>query len=289
MTSDWFPDEGTPLPDAAGIYAQNGWSVFPCKGKEPATPHGFRDATTDAQTIAGWWRANNRNNIGWALPSGLMALDVDRAHGGIESLRELERELGALPQTLCQLTGADGWHFIYRVPKDVELRQGTAFKPGLDTRIGGRGYILVAPSIHPVTRRPYQWRTITEPAPIPGWLIELIRKPSPKPATNLLPNDSEGPRREDLDQRIFRARRYLEKMSAGISGSGGHAATFRAALVLVRGFELPDHIAFELLVDDFNPRCAPPWSEKDLRHKIAQARDRSILESGWLLDDGGSA
>ena len=40
-------------------YARHGWPVFPCRPgrKEPATPHGFKDATTDPGRITGWWPA----------------------------------------------------------------------------------------------------------------------------------------------------------------------------------------------------------------------------------------
>ena len=36
-------------------YARRGWPVFPCRdgSKEPATRHGFKDATTDPGTIRG--------------------------------------------------------------------------------------------------------------------------------------------------------------------------------------------------------------------------------------------
>src|SRR5258708_5584255 len=39
-------------------YASHGWPVFPCLpgAKEPATRHGFRDATTDPDQIMSWWK-----------------------------------------------------------------------------------------------------------------------------------------------------------------------------------------------------------------------------------------
>lgn len=36
-------------------------------------------------------------------------------------------------------------------------------------------------------------------------------------------------------------------MPAAISGSGGHAATFNVAVVLIRGFALPEAEAFDLI------------------------------------------
>lgn len=68
-----------------------------------------------------------------------------------------------------------------------------------------------------------------------------------------------------------RASKYLAKMPEAISGSGGHVATFKAALVLVRGFGLGTDDALDLLQNEYNPRCQPSWSEKELRHKVEDA------------------
>jgi len=37
-------------------YARHGWPVFPCMpgSKEPATRHGFKDASTDPDRITAW-------------------------------------------------------------------------------------------------------------------------------------------------------------------------------------------------------------------------------------------
>src|SRR6266568_8600113 len=64
-------------------YAWYGWPVFPCKpgSKEPATRHGFRDATTDPNQIRQWWQTLPRANLAIATGSpGPDVLDVDR-HG----------------------------------------------------------------------------------------------------------------------------------------------------------------------------------------------------------------
>lgn len=70
---------------------------------------------------------------------------------------------------------------------------------------------------------------------------------------------------------IRRARRYLASIPPAIAGQHGDAQTFRACCRLVRGFTLTDEEALELLVE-WNARCKPPWSERDLRAKLRNAR-----------------
>lgn len=75
----------------------------------------------------------------------------------------------------------------------------------------------------------------------------------------------------DHGDALERAGRYLEKMPGAVSGSGGHATTFKAACVLVRGFGLEPEAALRLLIEIHNPMCAPAWSERELVHKVKQA------------------
>ena len=69
-------------------------------------------------------------------------------------------------------------------------------------------------------------------------------------------------------------------------GHGGHAATWQAALALVRGFALEGDVALDLLVHEYNPRCDPPWWEEELRRKIDGAQ-RSTNQPGYLLERPG--
>ncbi len=81
-----------------------------------------------------------------------------------------------------------------------------------------------------------------------------------------------------------RALRYLEKLPASISGAGGHGALWTAALALVRGFRIPPARALQMLKTEFNPRCQPPWSERELRHKVEGAEQDATTEYGYLAD-----
>jgi hypothetical protein len=110
--------------------------------------------------------------------------------------------------------------------------------------------------------------------------VEMALDRFPKP--DLLPEHA--PLHNDVRHRLDRASKYLATMPGAISGSGGHTATFRAACVLVRGFVLEPDEALRLLVTEYNPRCAPAWSQRELQHKVRQAYQRARLPFGWLAD-----
>ena len=85
---------------------------------------------------------------------------------------------------------------------------------------------------------------------------------------------------------IERARRYIAKCPAAVSGQGGHNATFHVAAVLVHGFALPDGDAMALILE-WNRSCQPPWSERELRHKVESAtRATHAQPRGHLLGSG---
>jgi antirestriction protein ArdC len=81
----------------AQVYAAHGWPVFPCRpgGKEPATRHGFLDATTDPDLVAWWWKRQPDANVAVATGQpGPDVLDVDQhgeAGSGFAALNRLKR------------------------------------------------------------------------------------------------------------------------------------------------------------------------------------------------------
>jgi hypothetical protein len=85
---------------------------------------------------------------------------------------------------------------------------------------------------------------------------------------------------------IERARRYISKCPPAFSGSGGHDAPYHVAACLVHGFALGEADAYALLCE-YNRVCVPQWSERELRHKIADVSRASFREPrGCLLGSG---
>jgi len=66
-------------------------------------------------------------------------------------------------------------------------------------------------------------------------------------------------------------RAYLAKLPSAVSGAGGHRATYRAACECIR-FELSDADALIVLREWNGTHCRPPWTEKELAHKLSDAR-----------------
>ncbi|HLW01880.1 MAG TPA: bifunctional DNA primase/polymerase [Ktedonobacterales bacterium] len=169
---------------AALAYAAEGLPVFPLqvRGKLPIIPkdkggHGCLDATTDAEQICAWWKEYPRANIGIATSAERAVLDVDKGHGGYESLADLEAEYGPLPATRRARSGNGGLH-IWFTGQGLKNKQGPNWGlPGLDWR--GKGGYVVAPPSTLGAGKVYEWENrAAEIAPAPEWLIKrLTAKP----------------------------------------------------------------------------------------------------------------
>ncbi len=114
--------------------------------------------------------------------------------------------------------------------------------------------------------------------------VEAAIAAAPKPAA-YTPSDR-PPGRTDAPA-YSRARRYLHQCKGAISGNGGHAHTFVIAQKLVRGFALAPDDALDLMAREWNPRCSPPWSERELRHKVEQAAKAGRFAEGDMNDKRG--
>ena len=84
---------------------------------------------------------------------------------------------------------------------------------------------------------------------------------------------------------VERARAYVVAMPSAIEGQGGSDATFNVAKILVHDFALPQVEAMRI-IQEYNSRCVPPWSEKDLLHKLADAEkcNRASRARGGLIE-----
>jgi Bifunctional DNA primase/polymerase, N-terminal len=135
---------------AALRYAAAGWPVFPCKpaSKEPATVHGFKDATTDPARITRWWTARPDCNVAIATGQpGPDVVDVDvRPEGsGYAAFNRLWRA-GLLARARSFVTTPSGGFHLYF----TGTGQPCGRLPGhfIDFKSCG-GYVVAPPSATP--------------------------------------------------------------------------------------------------------------------------------------------
>jgi hypothetical protein len=283
------------LVDAALYYVSIGWKVFPCVpgDKAPAVPSGFKAASRDEKTIRSWWERNPLCNIGLATgdASGISVVDLDSKNGvsGLDTVRHLTNGFG-IPDTLTQATPTGGSHWLYTAQEHPACRVN--LYPSVDIR-GNGGYVLLAPSVHP-NGGTYQWFPGRSPwewaqgaAEFPGFLIPEKRAIVVPASTAVITQ----PAIHD-DNTIARASAYLATCDPAIQGCNGHSSLLWADVALVHGYMLSDQQAFNLLSNEYNPRCSPPWDlgdsneRRDFQRKVSEAR-KLVPDHprGWLLND----
>jgi hypothetical protein len=220
-------------------YAKRGWRVFPVwpRGKNPLTPNGFKDATTDAATIRRWWSRWPKANIGLAVLGGFIVVDVDSP----DALGSLRAKDLMLPSTATARTSR-GFHFWYAV--NCSVKNGVGVLPGIDIRAVG-GYVIVPPSTHP-SGATYRWQVPLERnaiAECPEWLLDRLRR-----------RTSRGQGRT--------AEEWLQAVGTPIPEGRRNQALAEVAGLLFR--KLPAEVAAELAVCWAQVKLSPPLPEQEV-------------------------
>jgi len=209
-------------------------------GKHPRTPRGVYDATTDNGQIRRWWSDYPDANIGIATgsTSGVFAIDIDRRHGGFETLKKFQKKYGRLPTGPVSRTGGGGLHFFFACP-DVPIRNKVGVLPGIDVR--GEGGLVVGPgSVHPSGKR-YLWKFGKSPRKVdfpqcPAPLLELISG---------LP--------------------YKDRQSVkGMITEGNRHSTFVSLAGVMRSRGVSGEAIEAALLEDNQQRCEPPLPEDEV-------------------------
>ena len=153
--------------------------------------NGCLDATTAPEQVKRWWTNYPNANIGIATgeKSGVIVIDVDIKHHegkfGDESLGELEKKLGELPDTWETITPSGGRHIWFKYPRGYDIRNSES-KLGqwIDVRANG-GYVVAPPSV--LKNGKYEWDAGLTPndtplAEIPEAWLQLLTAQTGKKA-----------------------------------------------------------------------------------------------------------
>ena len=211
------------------------------------------------------------------VTNGLFVVDVDMKDGkdGGATLAALAAGR-VLPETKTVLTPTGGAHLYWKLPPGVYVPNRQALGPGLDVR--GEGGYVVGPGSHHKNGGTYE-DAGGELADAPAWLLDLVTRPrtSTPSATAHVPIDPKSPAGV---RAIEWAKAYLSTAEPAIEGQDGSGRLFHVACHLMYS-SLSRETLQELVEEVYNPRCVPPWSPREIEHKLEDA-DRLFEEPRGL-------
>lgn len=240
----------------ASEYLDRGYSVILLDGKTSQAPwKEFQTRRPTRDEIRSWFQ-NSDCNIGilTGALSGLVVLDADTPEDAAYWLENYPRS------PLMVETGRGGLHVYYRYP-DYEVRNHTkVLGRRIDIR-GEGGYVVAPPSRHPETGRSYTWTSFGGDyslESIPFWDRDWIQPKATQTST--------FSRRE-----IRNPVSYIRSIRS-VAGQRGHDQCFRATCIL-RDAGLRPEEALAVLIEWNQTNAEPPWSLKELTHKVTSAWD----------------
>jgi len=196
----------------------------------------------------------------------LLVVDVDNKDDkkGNETIIELELEGKNFPKTLTQKTPSGGFHYIYSVSEPVKQAvELFGKKSGIDIRSRGGLFVGAGSEIdgknYLINKNP-----IVE---APQWLIDKCNEGilSERKALN------ETTKKVNQKSAKARAKNYLKNDAPiAIEGQGGDYTTFKV-VSRIRDFGVLKESALDLLLDNWNDNCQPPWGIDQLQIKIENA------------------
>ena len=223
------------------------WTMFPIKPglKVPAFRGDWRlNGSSDPDQIEAWRDAGYDLAVDCGA-SGLLVVDLD-GEAGLATAESMD-----LPPTYTVQTPRGGKHLYY-----VGVGATSVQKLGLkvDTR-GTGGYVIwEGPGYEPTDERP--------PMLLPDWIV---------PALNVQKDRKVSTGAElDLPPNITRALSYLSIRRPAIEGEGGNEHSYQTAAAL-RDQGISEDRALELMLEDWNERCLPPWEADDLAQIVHNA------------------
>jgi hypothetical protein len=262
-------------------WAARGFRVFPLQSRRKAPRKDsawIETASSDPAAVrAAWADAGPAANIGVLCGDGLIVVDVDAQKGGLESLLDLELPL----DTLATRTPRGGLHLYFRAPADrPNFANGTEkLGPGIDVR-AYHGYVL-APGSYVEDREkgyagPYTLETDAPIQEAPPHLVARLDTPRERAERSTPIADLDTPAAIDLATAYLR-----DEASPAFEGFGGDACTFKVAAA-IKDLGVSEAKAFDLMAENWNERCSPPWDREDLEKKVANAYAYGIEAPGVL-------
>jgi predicted P-loop ATPase len=247
-------------------YSRNGYALFnwtitsdgkkvPVEGWRKTENDPFLDSTSLSSTY------------GVNLQEDDCVLDVDprRFKDGVNQLEEMWKLLKLPPSnTFIVKSGAKGCHMYFKKPPGIKLCSRVPGFDAIEIKSAGQ-WVAGAGSLHNKGTHYLVLRgDLYAVEEAPGRFLEYSER-----ANNY---DVDG--EQDFDDNDEGNRKrfilYCLHTAPAIEGEGGDLRTIQVAQE-ARDYGLDEHIALEIMLQNFNPRCQPEWSEDELQIKVSNA------------------
>ena len=255
--------------EAIDNYLQAGYRIFPVNGKKPipkAWPNVKQNPFLDIRSFT--------KNYGICLQHDDLVIDVDTKdhedgtpRKGRESFDRLVKLVDLdFKKTFGVRTGSGGFHFYFKKPKDIRVKEKWRAFPDIEFKSKGR-FVVGVESIHPETHKPYKIVVgeVCNVQDAPAALLDLITY------TPITFEEIQGLKNySDDEQSVIRCKAYLKTAEAAFEGNGGDQQTYVTAC-RCRSFGLSPEATYILMDEIYNPRCKPEWDENELKLKVFNA------------------
>lgn len=267
-----MPEIKTPISASKKIeaireFTSAGYPLIPLKGKIPIHKNWpeTRPGQYGEKELADF-------NYGIALRSTDLVVDIDPRNfaPGDNPVTRLLADIGVPLKSFTVETGGGGYHIYLKIPAGTLVCNSLKAYPGIEFKSIGRQ--VVGPgSIHPESGREYTIASDRPPLALsleaPEGLLRLIRKPA---VPYFEVNQGTGSYKNDAETQ-GRFISYLQDVAEiSVEGKGGDLNAFKVA-AQGRDLALPPAVTWELMLELWNPRCAPPWDAEELKAKVINA------------------
>jgi hypothetical protein len=283
IPSSHYREKGVKIPSSLceGIraYAGEGYAVFPTNGKKPLP--GLKWVEESKVDTAPTALNYPHGQFGVKLKADDLIIDLDpRNMEGRKVWQELKEKVPVLQRiektATVVKTGGGGLHIYLRKPVDFMIKKSLPEYPGIEFLTKG-AYIIGAGSTHESSNNyTFIYPPFEKPVQAPGALLSLLKKDVRDIGIDRATHPGFTNKPELIEKYVDYRKNHAP---LAIEGKNGDQTTYTVACK-GRDFNLSIHKTLSLMLQHYNIRCSPPWSDQELGIKVRNAYNYAAMPAG---------